>query len=31
MPVPDRAAHYIQDTQRLLINQDFRVFTGFIS
>lgn len=27
---PDRAAHYIQETNRLLINEDFRVFTGFI-
>ncbi len=27
---PDRAAHYVQETNRLLINEDFRVFTGFI-
>jgi hypothetical protein len=28
--VADRAAHYVQETNRLLINEDFRVFTGFI-
>jgi len=27
---PDRAAHYIPETNKLLINQDFRVFTAFI-
>ena len=26
----DRAGHYIPETNELLINQDFRVFTGFI-
>jgi hypothetical protein len=26
----DRAAHYVTETNLLLINQDFRVFTGFI-
>jgi len=26
----DRAAHYIPETNRLLINEDFRVFTAFI-
>ncbi|HVX41401.1 MAG TPA: ATP-binding protein [Gemmatimonadaceae bacterium] len=27
---PDRAAHYIRENNELLINEDFRVFTGFI-
>lgn len=26
----DRAAHYIHEMNRLLINEDFRVFTGFV-
>jgi hypothetical protein len=30
MPVQDRAAHYVPDTRTLLINQDFRIFTGFV-
>ena len=30
MPQPDRAAHYIPETRLLQINEDFRVFTGFI-
>jgi hypothetical protein len=30
MPQADRAAHYVPETRTLLINVDFRVFTGFI-
>lgn len=30
MPSLDRAAHYVAETRTLLINRDFRVFTGFV-
>lgn len=30
LPTQDRAAHYVPERRTLLINQDFRVFNGFI-